>query len=101
MFVKSYGPNKPKGLFRNVQERYTGLQRRDEFLRAVGEGTLWAALLASLATFVDAPPKQAIPQASALGAVLACGELVSFATPEHLSSLVQTLVIPNATLCYL
>jgi hypothetical protein len=37
-----------------------------------------------------------IPQASALSQVFACKELVALATPEHLSSLVQSLVIPHA-----
>jgi hypothetical protein len=96
MFVRTYGPNRPKGLFRVVQDRYARLHRQEEFLRAVGEGTLWSALLASLSTIADAPARQMIPQASALSQVFACQELVALATPEHLSSLVQSLVIPNA-----
>jgi hypothetical protein len=96
MFVKTYGPNRPKGLFRVVQDRYAQLHRQEEFLRAVGEGTLWSALLASLSTIADAPARQMIPQASALSQVFACKELVALATPEHLSSLVQSLVIPHA-----
>ena len=69
---------------------------QEEFLRAVGEGTLWSALLASLSTIADAPARQMIPQASALSQVFACKELVALATPEHLSTLVQSLVIPDA-----
>jgi hypothetical protein len=96
MLVKTYGPNQPKGLFRIVQNRYAQLHRHEEFLRAVGEGTLWSALLASLSTIADAPARQMIPQAAALSEVFACKELVALATPEHLSSLVQSLVIPDA-----
>ena len=96
MFVKTYGPKRPKGLFRVVQDRYAQLHRQEEFLRAVGEGTLWSALLASLSTIADAPARQMIPQASALSQVFACKELVALATPEHLSTLVQSLVIPDA-----
>jgi hypothetical protein len=96
MFVKTYGPKRPKGLFRFVQNRYAQLGRQEEFLRAVGEGTLWSALLASLSTIADGPARQMIPQASALCEVFACNELVALATPEHLSSLVQSLVIPHA-----
>ena len=96
MFVKTYGPNRPQGLFRVVQDRYGQLHRQEEFLRAVGEGTLWSALLASLSTIAAALACQMIPQASALSQVFACKELVALATPEHLSSLVQSLVIPHA-----
>ena len=88
--------NRPKGLFRIVQDRYAHLHRQEEFLRAVGEGTLWSALLASLSTIADAPARHMIPQASALSQVFACKELVALATPEHLSSLVQSLIIPHA-----
>jgi hypothetical protein len=96
MFAQGYGPKQPRGLFRLVEDRYRRLRRRDEFIRAVGEGTLWAALIASLSGIVDAPPRQMIPRASALSQVFACKELLALATPEHLSSLVQSLVIPNA-----
>ncbi|MGO8932431.1 MAG: hypothetical protein ACLQDA_01855 [Terracidiphilus sp.] len=96
MLVKTYGPNRLKGLFRVVQDRYAQLHRQEEFLRAVGEGTLWSALLASLSTIIDAPARQMIRQASALSQVFACKELVALATPEHLSALVQSLVIPHA-----
>jgi hypothetical protein len=96
MLVKTYGPKRLKGLFRVVQDRYARLHRQEEFLRTVGEGTLWSALLASLSTIADGPARQLIPQASALAEVFACTELVAFATPEHLSSLVQSLVIPHA-----
>ena len=96
MFTQPYGPKRPQGLFRLVEDRYRRLRRTDEFIRAVGEGTLWAALIASLSTIVDAPPRQMIPQASALSQVFACKELLSVATPEQLSNLVQSLVIPNA-----
>jgi len=96
MLANSYGPNRPKGLFRAVQDRYAQLHRQEEFLSAVGEGTLWSALLASLSTNTEAPARQTILQASALSQVFACKELVALATPEHLSSLVQSLVIPHA-----
>ena len=96
MFAKRYGPNRPNGLFCVVRDRYVELDRQEEFLRAVGEGTLWSALLASLSTLVDASARQMILQASALTQVFACKELVAFATPEHLSILVQSLIIPNA-----
>jgi hypothetical protein len=96
MFANSYGPQQPKGLFRLVEDRYARRRRKDEFVRAVGEGTLWAALIASLSTIVDAPARQMVLQASALSQVFACYELIALATPDILSSLVQSLIIPNA-----
>ena len=96
MFVKTYGPDRPRGLFRFVQNRYAQLSRQAEFISAVGDGTLWSALLASLSTSADTPGGQMVPQASALAQVFACRELVALATPEHLSSLLQSLVIPEA-----
>jgi hypothetical protein len=98
MFNKTYGPGKPLGLFWRVRERYTALRREDEFLRAVGEGTLWSALLSALSITDDQPLKQLVPKAAALAAVFGCKELVAFAAPEHLASLMQGLIIPNAQL---
>jgi hypothetical protein len=96
MFNKTYGPGQPAGLFRRVQERYVALGRDDEFLRAVGEGTLWSALLSALTIAGDEPLKQLVPKAAALATVFGCKELVAFAAPEHLGSLMQGLIIPNA-----
>lgn len=96
MFNNAYGPGKQPGLFRQVRERYVNLGREDEFLRAVGEGTLWSALLSSLVVAGDEPIKQLVLKAAALAAVFSCKELVAFATPEHLGSLMQGLIIPNA-----
>jgi hypothetical protein len=96
MFAQRYGPKQPRGLFRFVEDRYWRRRRKDEFIRAVGEGTLWAALIASLSSIVDAPARRMIPQPSALSQVFGCKELLALATPEHLSSLVQSLVIPSA-----
>jgi hypothetical protein len=49
MLDKPYGRGKPKGLFRQVQARYEASGTHEDFLRTVGEGALWATLLASLA----------------------------------------------------
>lgn len=96
MFAKSYGANHPVGLFHVVANRYARLRRKDEFDRAVGEGTLWSALLASLSNVNSVVTRSLVLQASALSQVFACNSLVSQATPEHLSSLLQSLVIPHA-----
>jgi hypothetical protein len=98
MFNKSYGPGKPLGLLRGAQERYMALGREDEFLRAVGEGTLWSILLSALSSADNELLKHLVPKAAALAAVFGCKELVAFATPEQLGSLMQCLIIPNAQL---
>lgn len=98
MFNKAYGPGKPLGLFRRVQERYTALGREDEFLRAVGEGTLWSALLSALSVADGEPLKQVVLKAAAIANVFGCKELLAFAAPEHLGSVIQGLIIPNAHL---
>jgi hypothetical protein len=96
MFNQSYGSGRAVGLFRQVQERYTELGKQDDFLRAVGEGTLWSALLASLAAMEESPPRLLIRQAAALVAVFSCKELLAVASAEHISALVQSLIIKNA-----
>jgi hypothetical protein len=96
MFNHSYGRGGLVGLFRQVQDRYTVLGKHDDFLRAVGEGTLWSALLASLSGMEESPPRQLIRQASALVTVYACKELLSVASAEHISALVQSLIIKDA-----
>ena len=98
MFTKTYGTGKPRGLFRRVRQRYVALGREDEFLRAVGEGTLWSALLSSLCFADDEGLKQLALQAAALTTVFGCKELVAFAAPEHLGSLMRGLIIPDAEL---
>jgi len=96
MFAKSYGSNHPAGLIHVVANRYARLRRKDEFYRTVGEGTLWSALLASLSSVDSVATPSLVLQASALSRVFASKSLISQATPEHLSSLLQSLVIPNA-----
>jgi hypothetical protein len=96
MFNHSYGTGNPVGLFQQVQDRYTALGKRDDFLRAVGEGTLWSALLASLSGMEEIPPRQLIRQATALAAVFACKELLAVASAEHISALFQSLIIKDA-----
>ena len=96
MFNQPYGPGKPTGLFRQVEKRYASLGKHNDFLRAVGEGTLWSALLASLSAVRPGPTRQLIRQASALAAVFSCKELLAVASAEHIAALIQTLIIKDA-----
>jgi hypothetical protein len=96
MLDKRYGRDKPKGLFRQVQARYEALGHHEEFLRTVGEGALWAALLASLASTETGSLAYLICQAAAISSVLACPELVAVSSADQLSALVRNLIIRGA-----
>jgi hypothetical protein len=96
MFNHSYGRDIPQGLFRRVQSRYTALGKEEEFLRAVGNGTLWAALIASLATAGVATFRHVVRYASALSHVFECKELLAVSDAEQLSALVPGLIIKDA-----
>jgi hypothetical protein len=97
MFTRSYGREKPAGLFKNVQQRYCTLGLYEEFLRTVGDGTLWSALLAALAGYGDQTPRRFILQADALASVISCKELLAFTTPDSLDALSRTSIIPAAS----
>jgi hypothetical protein len=96
MFDRDYGPNIPHGLFRRVQARYAALAKTDEFLRAVGDGTLWSALIASLASIEATSFKYVVQYAAAISAVFACKELITYSDAEQLAVLIPGLIIENA-----
>ena len=96
MLDKSYGHDKPRGLLRMVDRRYTDAGKRDDFLRTVGDGTLWIAFIAALAGNSSANLKDILQQSLALTAVFKCQELLAVANPAHLSALMRSLVIKNA-----
>ena len=96
MLRKSYGPGQPRGLLRQVKARYEASGRQDEFLRVVGEGAVWAALLASLAREEASSLSDLIRQAAAVSAVLACPDLVATSTADQLSIYVRALIIRDA-----
>jgi len=96
MLNKSYGSGKPKGLFRQVQARYEASEGKDEFLRTVGEGALWAALLASLARMETDSLSSLIRQAASIATVLACSELIAASNADQLSLFIRTLIIRDA-----
>jgi hypothetical protein len=98
MFGRQQGANSTGGLFNLVRARYEASGRLEEFVGHVGDGTLWAALLASLCLPIGRHPRQYVLQAIALSRVYHCAELVAHASPEQLSDVVQTLVVPNAEL---
>lgn len=77
--------------------RYLREGRLDDFRRALGDGTLWAALLAALSIDPDAAPRIVVWEAAALASVLRCGELLAAVSgPAQLSALVRSLLIPDA-----
>jgi hypothetical protein len=96
MLNRSYGRDRPKGLFRQVQARYEASEQKDEFLRTVGEGALWAALLASLARMEADSLPSLIQQVAAILSVLACAELIATSNEDQLSMFIRTLIIRDA-----
>jgi hypothetical protein len=97
MFEQSYGQGKPRGLFNMVRGRYLHEGRFDEFLRAVGDGTLWVSLLAALSIDPTLPVQIVVRQAAALASVFRCAELfAAVSEPAKLSALVRSLLIRNA-----
>jgi hypothetical protein len=93
----SYGHGKPRGLFNMVRERYMREGRFDEFLRAIGDGTLWVSLLAALSIDPTLPVQIVVRQAAALASVFRCAELfAAVSEPAKLSALVRSLLIRNA-----
>lgn len=93
---KPYGPGKPRGLLRQVQARYETSGKLDEFVQIVGEGALWAALLASLARLEGSSLSNLIRQADAITSVMACPELIANSNPDQLSLFIRTLIIRDA-----
>jgi hypothetical protein len=90
IFDRFYGRDKPRGLFAVVHTRYLRQGKLDEFRRALGDGTLWAALLAALSIDPNAPPRVVARQAAALSSVFRCGELLAaIPDPAQLSALVR------------
>jgi hypothetical protein len=96
MLEKPYGRGKPRGLFRQVQARYEAAGTQDDFLRTVGEGALWAALLASLARMETGHLAALIRQAASISSVLACSELIAKTTADQLSLFIRSLIIRDA-----
>ena len=96
MLDKSYGRGKPRGLFRQVQARYEASGTHEDFLRTVGEGALWAALLASLARMETASLAGLIRQAASITSVLACSALIAKSTADQLSLFIRSLIIRDA-----
>jgi hypothetical protein len=96
MLDKPYGRGKPKRLFRQVQARYQASGTHEEFLRTVGDGALWTALLASLARMETASLAGLIRQAASITSVLACPELIAKATTDQLSQFIRNLIIRDA-----
>jgi hypothetical protein len=96
MLRKSYGSAKPRGLFRQVQIRYDAAGKHDEFLRTVGEGALWAALLASLAQMEGSSLSSLVRQAASIASVFACTELLATSSPDQLALFIRTLIIRDA-----
>ncbi|MBB4263578.1 hypothetical protein [Bradyrhizobium sp. CIR3A] len=96
MFAKSYGRGKPKGLFRQVQARYTAEDKRPEFLKSVGDGVVYTVLMAALAKSEAQSLGALIQQADAISHVMDCPELLALSHPDQRSMLAKIVVIGDA-----
>jgi hypothetical protein len=96
LLSKSYSTGKPRGLLRQVEARYRAAGHHDEFLQTVGEGALWAVLLASLAQMENESIAGLVRQSAAIATVLACSELVAASNADQLSIYVRSLIIRDA-----
>ncbi|MCP3447348.1 phospholipase D family protein [Bradyrhizobium sp. CCGUVB14] len=96
MFSKTYGRDKPRGLFRQVQARHASPEKRAEFLKAVGDGALYTVLLAALAKPVARSLGATIQQATAITEVMNCADLVATSHPDQRSALAKNVILQNA-----
>jgi hypothetical protein len=96
MLNRSYGRDLPQGLLHQIKSRYAALGKMDEFLHTVGDGTLWATLIASLATMESGPLRYVIRYSVAIQSVFECRELLAITDAEQLSALVPGLIIKDA-----
>lgn len=96
MFSTRYGRDKPVGLLKTVDARYTAAGRQAEFLKVVGDGTLYSVLLASLAKPEAASLPDLVQQADAIYRVINCSELVASVDPDQLTMLIQKVIIQDA-----
>ncbi|WP_445220476.1 hypothetical protein ACKWRH_10665 [Bradyrhizobium sp. Pa8] len=96
MFSKTYGRDKPRGLFRQVQARHASPEKRAEFLKSVGDGALYTVLLAALAKPVAPSLGATIQQANAIADVMGCTDLVATSHPDQRSVLAKSVILQNA-----
>lgn len=96
VFHQRYGAKEPRGLLGKVRTRYVDPDKREEFDAAIGDGTLWIALLAALQATGDEPPELLLPQAAALSTVYASQELLVRSEAAHLSWMLRRLQMQNA-----
>jgi hypothetical protein len=96
MFLKRYGRDKPRGLFRQVQTRYAAAGKRSEFLKAIGDGALYTVLLAALAKPEAHSVASLVQQADAIHHVMACPDLVALSDPDQRATLTQNVIIRDA-----
>lgn len=80
-----------RGLLETVRARYREADRDADFLRIVGDGTLWLALLSSLANLPWEGRNAGLKKALALRAVVEASELVASADAGRMRHLLSRL----------
>lgn len=96
MFLKRYGRDKPRGLFRQVQTRYVAAGMRVEFLKAIGDGALYTVLLGALTKPEAHSIASLVQQADAILHVMSCPELLALSNPDQRTALAKNVIIPDA-----
>lgn len=94
-------PKRGVGLLDTVRRRYDDLDDSEEFRTVVGDGTLWAAMLAALWKTPWVGLNASIQKGLAMRAVLTCQDLLSTAPAVRLAALLRGLgpmFIPSAVL---
>lgn len=85
-----------RGLLDTVRARYREGGREADFLRIVGDGTLWLALLSSLANLPWRGPNAGLQKALALRAVVEASELVASGDAGRMRHLLSRLEVQRA-----
>ncbi len=91
LFVRVYGEQKTQGLLAHIRKRYAGEDKELDFLKVVGDGTLWLALLSSLALIHWGARNGPIERALMLRAVWQAQDLIKSADSGRMGMLLRLL----------
>lgn len=96
LFDGRYAPNLPRGLIYILAQRCAENGEEVKFREVVGDGALWTALIAALATSGSAELQSAVTRASALSRVYRSRDLLQTPDRERLALLVRNLNMDQA-----
>lgn len=91
LFVRVYGEQKAQGLLAYIRKRYAAEDKELDFLKVVGDGTLWLALLSSIALVHWDAGNGPVERALALRAVWQAQDLIKSADAGRMGVLLRLL----------